>query len=68
MRRSAALRQAIRIVLPLVDRFLTQRFARHDFDFAALNASPITASFGRRPTEFGPVQTKHMVTEESPEL
>ena len=52
----------IRIVLPFVDRFLTQRFPRHCFDFAAVNAKDITTFVRKQASELGSVQTKHMVT------
>src|SRR5579875_2214217 len=52
----------IRIVLPFVDRFLAQRFPRHCFDFAALDAKDITTFVRKQATELGSVQTKHMVT------
>jgi hypothetical protein len=45
----------IRIVLPFVDSFLTQRFPRHCLDFAALNAKDITTFVRKQATELGSV-------------
>ena len=52
----------VRNMLPFVDRFLTQDYPRHYFDFAALQGDDITTFVRKQAAELGSVQTKHMVT------
>src|SRR5262249_36019357 len=54
--------ESVRIVLPFVDRFLAQKYPRHDFNFSVLKAEDVTKFVRKQATELGSVQAKHMVT------